>query len=306
MSLEWGNYGYPFLWFSAIEGCTPFEASPGSREGFRAPRGGGWGEPKGSPGPSKLRARDGRLARTAPGRGAGAVRGVRERRAAAARTRLRALRARARLHEAAGEGRPSRALALALDIPRDRRHVPQERHRRRRLRGGRTSHRRLRPADHPSHASAFRMTPPGSVGAGAQVSQSSIPRTRARSLYASQPTQKPVAAERRARPATRSPSAHPSVVSPAACAIAAEPSTATPMTLANRGGRASSSGPSPKRGWSSSKYARHGRQNRRPSVRPTTSCSARRPSSHDCPVAMATAETIPIVAWFDRGARESI
>jgi ABC-type protease/lipase transport system fused ATPase/permease subunit len=54
------------------------------------------------------------------------------------------------------------------------------------------------------------------AGPGAQVSQSSTPRTRAPSLYSWQPAQKPVAEASSARAATRRPSAHPSVDSPTA------------------------------------------------------------------------------------------
>src|SRR5262249_18908257 len=49
-----------------------------------------------------------------------------------------------------------------------------------------------------------------------------------------------------------------------------------------------------------------GRQNRRPSVRPTTSCAPRIARSHHHPMATASAESTPMVAWLNRGARESI
>ena len=67
---------------------------------------------------------------------------------------------------------------------------------------------------------------------------------------------------RRAARARRraAPSAAPSVGKPAAYATDAAASTTSPTMFAARGGRESSSWPSPKRGWISSKYARHGRQ----------------------------------------------
>ena len=61
--------------------------------------------------------------------------------------------------------------------------------------------------------------------------------------------------------------------------------------FANRGGRASSRRPSPNRGWISSKYATQARHQRRPSVSPSASCSARSARSHHQPVATATSET---------------
>src|SRR3954466_15476170 len=76
--------------------------------------------------------------------------------------------------------------------------------------------------------------------------------------------------------------------------------------FAARGGRLSSSDPSPNRGWTSSKYATHGRQKRRPSTSPTTSCNPSTPASQPQPSAAATRASVPIVAWLKRGARESI
>src|SRR5262249_45215191 len=125
------------------------------------------------------------------------------------------------------------------------------------------------------------------------------------SLYASQPVQKPVIAARRARAATSSASATPAAVQPSANASVDEPSTTAPTMFAARGGRLSSSGPSPKRGCTSSKYATQGRQKRRPKTSPTTSCSASRATIQCQPVATATSEKMPIVAWLKRGARES-
>src|SRR3954452_636475 len=76
--------------------------------------------------------------------------------------------------------------------------------------------------------------------------------------------------------------------------------------FAARGGRLSSSGPSPNRGCTSSKYATHGRQKRRPKTRPTKSCSPRMAASQPHPSTPATSASVPIVAWLKRGARESI
>src|SRR3954447_7436169 len=76
--------------------------------------------------------------------------------------------------------------------------------------------------------------------------------------------------------------------------------------FAARGGRLSSSGPSPNRGCTSSKYATHARQKRRPNTSPTTSWSPRRPASQPQPSSAATSASVPIVAWLKRGARESI
>ena len=78
-------------------------------------------------------------------------------------------------------------------------------------------------------------------------------------MYASQPAQKPVADASSARTATSDAERGAERAQPAAYAIAAA-EEAAPTMFAKRGGRASSSGPSPKRGWTSSKYARHGRQ----------------------------------------------
>jgi hypothetical protein len=76
--------------------------------------------------------------------------------------------------------------------------------------------------------------------------------------------------------------------------------------FAARGGLLSSSGPSPSRGCTSSKYARQGRQKRRPNTRPTTSCNASTPASQPQPASAARSASVPIVAWLKRGARESI
>ena len=96
-----------------------------------------------------LRSRRGRrLDRAAPGKRARAVRGLRERRAAAARCRLRRRGTDVALPEASRPGGAARRLPLGEHPPRDRRHVPQERLGRRRLRGRGQPVRRLRPADH--------------------------------------------------------------------------------------------------------------------------------------------------------------
>src|SRR3954451_13515978 len=76
--------------------------------------------------------------------------------------------------------------------------------------------------------------------------------------------------------------------------------------FAARAGRLSSSGPSPNRGCTSSKYATHGRQKRRPNTSPTTSCSPSSPASQPHPSTAAPNASMPIVAWLKRGARESI
>src|SRR6476646_7001903 len=81
----------------------------------------------------------------APGR-ARPVRGLRQRGAAAAGRRLPARGRRARLPALARPRGEARLLALGVDVPRRRRHVPAERLGRRRLPGGRETHRRLGPA----------------------------------------------------------------------------------------------------------------------------------------------------------------
>ena len=73
------------------------------------------------------------------------------------------------------------------------------------------------------------------------------------SLYASQPVQNPVAAASSARPLTSSASAVPATSEPSAYASVEAASTTAPTMFATRGGRLSSSGPSPKRGCTSSK-----------------------------------------------------
>ena len=65
-------------------------------------------------------------------------------------------------------------------------------------------------------------------------------------MYASQPVQNPVTAASSARAATRPPSTAPTVSNPSAHDAAAAPRNTAPTRLANRGGRESSSGPSPK------------------------------------------------------------
>src|SRR3954449_10830984 len=87
-----------------------------------------------------------------------------------------------------------------------------------------------------------------------------LPRSRQPSLYASHPVQKPVVAASSASAATSAPRTKPSVDAPAAYATEAAVSTTRPTTFAARGGRESSSGPSPNRGCTSSKYATQGRQ----------------------------------------------
>src|SRR5882672_6701913 len=62
-------------------------------------------------------------------------------------------------------------------------------------------------------------------------------------------THSAVVAARSASAATMSPRPQPIVLAPSACATVAEPRKATPTMFANRGGRLSSIGPSPKRGW---------------------------------------------------------
>ena len=76
--------------------------------------------------------------------------------------------------------------------------------------------------------------------------------------------------------------------------------------FAARGGRESSSGPSPKRGCTNAKYATQVMQKRRPNRRPDARFAASAASSHHQPVAMATTDRVPITAWLNRGARESI
>jgi len=65
--------------------------------------------------------------------------------------------------------------------------------------------------------------------------------------------QNPVVAERRASAATIPPSAAATGAAPSAPAIAPAPVKTAPTWLAKRGGRLSSSGPSPHRGCTSSK-----------------------------------------------------
>ena len=106
--------------------------------------------------------------------------------------------------------------------------------------------------------------------------------------------------------ATIAPSTVPATSQPARKARLAALRKTAPTRFANRGGRASSSGPSPKRGWTSSKYATHCRHQRRPSVRPTISWRASSARSHHGPTVTATSDRIPITAWLKRGARASI
>jgi hypothetical protein len=90
------------------------------------------------------------MARPSPGGGARAVRGLRERRATATRNRLRGPRPRARFRTAARQGRAIRGAPVAVDLPRRRWDVPEERQRRRRLRGRRPKNRDVQPSNHPA------------------------------------------------------------------------------------------------------------------------------------------------------------
>ena len=76
--------------------------------------------------------------------------------------------------------------------------------------------------------------------------------------------------------------------------------------FATRGGRESSSGPSPTSGCTNVKYATHVTQNRRPNVSPSPRFAASSARSHHQPVATASDARTPITAWLKRGARESI
>ncbi len=82
-----------------------------------------------------------------------------------------------------------------------------------------------------------------------------MPRRRAPIRYSWQPAQKPVTAASSARNATSTPSATPNPVQPTAYATEAVVRTVRPIQFAKRGGRESSIGPSPIRGWTHSKYA---------------------------------------------------
>src|SRR5258708_1478920 len=83
----------------------------------------------------------------APGLCAGSDRGFRERDRAGRRARLPPRRRCARLLARPQDGGPSGNDAVALDAARGRRHLPPERHGRRRLRARRPAQRRRRPAD---------------------------------------------------------------------------------------------------------------------------------------------------------------
>ena len=115
----------------------------------------------------------------------------------------------------------------------------------------------------PGHASR------GSGGSGQETNGRPVsrqrelvaPRSRCRSRWPAASRASAATSERRAQ--APSGGAARRVREPDAAA-----STTRPTMFAARGGRASSSGPSPNRGWISSKYATHGRQNRRPNVEP--------------------------------------
>ena len=87
-------------------------------------------------------------------------------------------------------------------------------------------------------------------------------------MYASQPVQTPVTAARSASAVTSAPRAKPSTVRPAAYASAAEPRTTRPTAFAKRGGLASSSGPSPYRGCSTSNQSKAGQAVAAPEAEP--------------------------------------
>src|SRR5919109_1377775 len=149
---------------------------------------------------------------------------------------------------------------------------------------------------------------PSATSAGSMrgTRRAETPRRRAENRYISQPRQSPVTAASSASAPTIPVSTHPTAAASRTKASVAAPRKPAPIMLAKRGGRASSIGPSPKRGCSSSKYRRQGRQKRRPNARPTTSWSASTATSHSAPATIASSETPPITAWFVRGARASI
>src|SRR5438105_4014578 len=93
----------------------------------------------------------------------GRFRGLPERGPAGRRTRLSARAGRSRLRATAGSRGAARLLALALALPRRRRHVPAERHRRRGLRGGGPPHCRDRPAARPRRGLALFAPEPHSI-----------------------------------------------------------------------------------------------------------------------------------------------
>ena len=123
--------------------------------------------------------------------------------------------------------------------------------------------RHQRAAAHPGHADehadeqARERELPGHVEplarAGIGQETNGRPVSRQPSLYASQPVQKPVTAASSASAATSSAEHGAGGAPPTRVGDRAAARKAKPIMFATRGGRESSSGPSPKRGWTSSK-----------------------------------------------------